>query len=273
MTGETYGTLAVDLREGVLEIRMNRPEVLNALNRTMKQELLRAFQQARRDAEVRVVLLAAEGRGFCSGEDLKSHAGEQNRPLGESLRTLYNPLVLAMRELPKPIVAAVQGVAAGAGMSLALAADMRLLGRSAKLISVFARIGLVPDSGLSYILPRLVGLGRAMEIAMLAEPIDADQALALGLANRVFADSDLEAGAREFCQRLSDGPAYGLGLTKLALQRGAELSLREVLDYEAGLQELAGRSAEYREGTAAFLEKRPANYRYRGQSAKETEIR
>lgn len=260
MTAE-FETLHVGLQDGILEIRMNRPEVLNALNRTMKQELLKAFSLARRDPEARVVLLSAEGRGFCSGEDLKSHEGEDDRSLGESLRNLYNPLILAMQGLPKPIVAAVQGVAAGAGMSLALAADMRLLGRSARFISVFARIGLVPDSGLSYFLPRLVGVGRAMEIAMLTEPIEAEDALSLGLGNHVYADADLEPQARAFCTRLADGPAYGLGLTKMALLRGAELGIREILDYEAGLQELAGRSAEHREGAQAFREKRPANYR------------
>lgn len=258
---EEFETLHVGIEDGILEIRMNRPQVLNALNRTMKLELQRAFSLARRDPGVRVVLLSAEGRGFCSGEDLKSHEGDQDRSLGDSLRSLYNPLILAMQGLQRPIVAAVQGVAAGAGMSLALAADMRLLGRSAKFISVFGRIGLVPDSGLSYFLPRIVGMGRAMEISMLTEPIEADDALSLGLGNRVYADADLAPEARAFCARLADGPAYGLGLTKMALLRGAELGLREVLDYEAGLQELAGRSAEYLEGQQAFRDKRPANYR------------
>lgn len=258
---EEFETLRVSLQDGILEITMNRPEVLNALNRTMKLELQRAFSLARRDSGARVVLLSAEGRGFCSGEDLKSHEGDLERSLGESLRSLYNPLILAMQGLQKPIVAAVQGVAAGAGMSLALAADMRLLGRSAKFISVFGRIGLVPDSGLSYFLPRIVGMGRAMEIAMLTEPIEADEALSLGLGNHVYADADLEPEARAFCARLADGPVYGLGLTKMALLRGAELGLGEVLDYEAGLQELAGRSAEHLEGQQAFREKRPANYR------------
>lgn len=262
MTEASYETLKVTLEDGILEVRMNRPDVRNALNSTMKQELLRAVQGARRDHEVRVVLLSAEGPGFCSGEDLK----DREAPPGVALRQYYNPLVLAMQGLPKPIVAAVQGAAAGAGMSLALAADMRLLGRSAKLISVFSRIGLVPDSGLSYFLPRIVGLGRAMEIAMLGEPIGPEKALELGLCNHVYADADLEAEARAFCRKLGDGPIHAFGLTKVGLQQGMELSLREVLEYEAGLQELAGRSEEYLEGTAAFRDKRPANYRGLGPS-------
>ena len=256
-----YETIQTAVEGGVMEIRLSRPETLNALNRRMKQEILAAFREAARLREARVVLLSAEGRGFCSGADLKSGEEDDARSFGESLRTLYNPMVQAIIALPKPVVAAVQGVAAGAGMSLALACDMRLCGESAQFICAFSRIGLVPDSGLSYFLPRLVGLGRAMELAMLAEPIPATDAVRLGLANRLFPDADLPTAARDFCRQLADGPAYALGLTKQALQRGSELTIGETLEYEAGLQELAGRSGEYREGVMAFREKRKANYR------------
>ena len=259
MTDHT--TLKTSLDGGVLEVRLSRPETLNALNRAMKQELIAAFKAAARAQEVRVVLLSAEGRGFCSGADLKSGEEDSEKSFGESVRTLYNPMVEAITQLRKPVVAAVQGVAAGAGMSLALACDIRLCGESAQFIAAFSRIGLVPDSGLSYFLPRLVGLGKAMELAMLAEPVDAQEALRLGLANGVYPDEELAAAAKDVCRRLAEGPLYALGLTKQALQRGQELRLGEALEYEAGLQELAGRSGEYREGVEAFRERRKANYR------------
>ncbi len=258
-----YEAIRTSLDEGVLEIRLSRPETLNALNRKMKQELISAFKEAGRSQDTRVVLLSAEGRGFCSGADLKSGEEDDQKSFGESLRTLYNPMVEAIVTLPKPVVAQVQGVAAGAGMSLALACDMRLCGEAAQFISAFSRIGLVPDSGLSYFLPRIVGLGRAMEMTMLAEPISAQDALRLGIANRVYPDAELGEAARQFCRRLADGPVYAHGLTKQALQRGQELRVLEALDYEAGLQELAGRSGEYREGVSAFREKRRADYRNR----------
>ncbi len=260
---EGYETLLVRTEDGVQEIRMNRPEVLNALNRTLKLELQAAMKAASRRSDVRVVLLSAEGRGFCSGQDLNDEETDGRRSIGESLRTLYNPLVEAMVGMSKPIVAEVQGVAAGAGMSLALAADMRLMGESARMVAAFSRIGLVPDSGLSYMLPRFVGLGRAMELAMLAEPIDAPAALAMGLCNHVFPDQGLHGAAWDFCRRLADGPGRALGLTKKALQRGVELPLREALQYEAALQEQAGHAGEYVEGVAAFKEKRKPVYRSR----------
>ena len=258
---DAYETLLLREHDGVQEIRMNRPEVLNALNRTLKLELQSAMKAAARRREVRVVLLSAEGRGFCAGQDLRDEETDGGRSIGESLRTLYNPLIEAMLGMPKPIVAAVQGVAAGAGMSLALACDMRLMGEGASFVAAFSRIGLVPDSGLSYMLPRLVGLGRAMEIAMLAQPIGAAEAVRLGLSNHVFLDGELHEAALDFCKRLADGPAQALALTKKALQRGLELPLRQALEYEAALQELAGHAGEYVEGVAAFKEKRKPVYR------------
>jgi 2-(1,2-epoxy-1,2-dihydrophenyl)acetyl-CoA isomerase len=258
---QDYETLKVHEEGGVLEIRLNRPQVLNALNRTLKLELQAAMKAAARQGEVRVVLLTGEGRGFCSGQDLGDEETDGRRSIGESLRTLYNPLIEAMLGMPKPIVAEIQGVAAGAGMSLALAADMRLMGEGASFVAAFSRIGLVPDSGLSYMLPRHVGLGRAMEIAMLAEPIPAREALALGLCNHVHPAGELHEAALAFCRRLADGPARALGLTKKALQRGVELPLREALQYEAALQELAGHAGEYVEGVAAFKAKRKPVYR------------
>ncbi|MDA8347130.1 MAG: enoyl-CoA hydratase-related protein [Thermaerobacter sp.] len=255
-----YETLKVSLEGGVMEIQLSRPETLNALNRKMKQELTFAFKDAARRKEARVVLLSAEGRGFCSGADLKSGEEDDQKSFSESLRTLYNPMVHAIVSLPKPVIAAVQGVAAGAGMSLAMACDMRLCGEAAQFIAAFSRIALVPDSGLSYFLPRLVGLGRAMEMTMLAEPVGAQEAVRIGLANRVYPDAELGEAARDFCRRLADGPCYALGLTKQALQRGQDMRLDDVLDYEASLQELAGRSGEYREGVNAFREKRKPDY-------------
>lgn len=259
-----YEAIEVTLQDGVMEVALNRPASLNALNRRMKLDLIAAFKEAARRPEVRVVLLTARGRGFCSGADLKSGEEDDDKSFGESLRTLYNPMVRGIVTLPKPVVAAVQGVAAGAGLSLALACDIRLCGASAQFISAFSRIGLVPDSGLTHFLPRLVGLGRAMEMAMLAEPVLAEQAVQIGLANRLYPDEELLEAARSLCQRLADGPAFALGLTKQALQQGQDLRIGDALEYEAGLQELAGRAWEYREGVAAFREKRKADYRNQG---------
>lgn len=254
-------TIALEQQDGVLTITLNRPEMLNAVNDQMLRELHDALRQAARDAAVRCVALTGAGRGFCSGQDLRDRAGATTFSFSESLRSRYNPVILQIRTMEKPVLAAVNGVAAGAGCSLALAADLRIASDRASFIEVFARVGLVPDSGSTYFLPRLVGLGKALELAYMAEPVDAQEALRLGLVNRVVPHDDLPAQTALLASRLASGPTRGYGLTKRAINHGLHASLEQALDYEAALQEIAGRTADHREGVAAFLEKRQPNFK------------
>ncbi len=244
-----------------MTITLNRPDVLNALNDAMLRELHEALRQGGRNAAVRCVVLTGAGRGFCSGQDLRDRAGAGTLPFGESLRSGYNPVILQIRTMEKPVIAAVNGVAAGAGCSLALAADLRIASDRASFIEVFARVGLVPDSGSTYLLPRLVGLGKAFELAYTADPVGAPEALRLGLVNRVVPHDDLIPQAAALARRLAGGPTRGYGLAKRALNFGLHATLEQSLAYEAYLQEIAGRTADFREGVGAFLEKRQANFK------------
>lgn len=253
-------TLVYDVQDGVLSLTLNRPELLNAVNDQMLRELHDALRQATHDAAVRCVLLTGAGRGFCSGQDLRERAGASAISFRDSLRDRYNPVITQLRTLEKPVIAAVNGVAAGAGCSLALAADMRIASQRASFIEVFARVGLIPDSGSTYFLPRLVGLGTAFELAYTAEPVDATEALRLGLVNRVVAHDELIPQARALAVRLAAGPTRGYGLTKRAINFGLHATLEQALAYEAQLQEIAGRTADHREGVQAFLEKRQAAF-------------
>lgn len=253
--------ILTEQRDGVLTITLNRPDVLNALNDQMLEELHEALRQAARDAAVRCVVLTGAGRGFCSGQDLRDRSGAQVISFGESLRRRYNPVILRIRSMEKPVMAAVNGVAAGAGCSLAFAADLRIASERASFIEVFARVGLVPDSGSTYLLPRLAGLGKAFELAYTADPVDAQEALRLGLVNRVVSHDDLIPQTAALARRLAGGPTRGHGLTKRAINFGLHATLEQSLDYEAYLQDVAGRTADHREGVAAFLEKRQANFK------------
>jgi 2-(1,2-epoxy-1,2-dihydrophenyl)acetyl-CoA isomerase len=252
-----YETLSYEVRDGrIAWIALNRPEVLNALSDQMKRELLDAFRRADKDPAVRAVVLTGNGRGFCSGQDL-ADASKSKVGLGDNLRTLYNPLILQMRELSKPIVGAVNGVAAGAGMSLALACDLRLCADNSIFVEAFVRIGLVPDVGSTWILPRLVGLAKAFELAALGDKVDAQEALRLGLVSRVVPAADLEAEALALASRLAEAPTKAIGLMKRAFERAFDHSLGDQLDYEAHLQEIAGRTQDFQEGVSAFIAKRP----------------
>ncbi len=253
-------TLLLAQEEGVMTITLNRPEVLNAVNDLMLRELHEALRLAARDAAIRCVVLTGAGRGFCSGQDLRDRSGAATFSFSESLRSRYNPVILQIRTMERPVIAAVNGVAAGAGCSLALAADLRIASDRASFIEVFARIGLVPDSGSTYFLPRLVGLGKALELAYTADPVDAQEALRLGLVNRMVPHDDLPAQTALLAKRLASGPTRGYGLTKRAINHALHVPLEQALDYEAVLQEIAGRTADHREGVAAFLEKRQANF-------------
>lgn len=259
-----YETIKVDLAGRVATITLNRPRVLNAFTPEMNGELRAALRELGQEPSCRAIVLTGAGRAFCAGQDLETRrrifeAGQVPH-LAESLRQNYNPLVVQMRALPQPILAAVNGVAAGAGMSLALACDLRMAAASARFIQSFVRVGLGQDSGSSFALPRLVGLGRAQELALLGEPLDAETALRVGLVNWVVPDEELGARAAEVAERLARGPRQAQALIKRGLYRCQALGLDAALEYEADLQELAGRGPEFREGVAAFREKRAPRF-------------
>ena len=251
--------LRVEDEAGVRTLTLDRPEALNALDRELKEVLLAAFRGAARDAHVRAVVLTGAGRAFCAGQDLHER-GEGAPSLGEELRVRYIPLVLAMRRLEKPIVAAVNGVAAGAGFSLALACDLRVVAEGATFVAAFGRIGLVPDSGMSWFLPRLVGPARAAEIVMLPDGIDAARAGRIGLADRVVPAGTAVAEAQAIALRLAEGAPRAQALTHRALAFGQEHDLEAALEFEAQLQDAAGRTADHAEGLRAFAEKRPPRF-------------
>ncbi len=249
--------------DGVLTLTLNRPDVLNAVNDQLTLELGEALKYAERERTVRCLVLTGAGRGFCSGQDLRDRAGvgvESPVSYGDSLRRRYNPIIQRLAGIEKPVIAAVNGVAAGAGCNLTLAADLRVASDRASFIEVFARVGLIPDSGGTYFLPRLVGLAKAFELAYLADPVDAAEALRIGLVNRVVPHEELMPAALDWARRLAAGPTKGHGLTKRGLRRAASSTLEEALAYEAYLQEIAGGTADHREGVAAFLEKRKPNF-------------
>src|SRR3954470_21059805 len=251
------------LDAGVLTLTLNRPEKLNALNAEMLEQLARALERAKHESEIGAVLLTGAGRGFCTGQDLAERDVRPGAPpidLSISLGNHYNPLVRRMRELPKPIVCAVNGVAAGAGANLALACDLVIAARSASFVQAFSKLGLVPDAGGSYILPRLVGTARAMGLALLAEKLSAEQAAEWGLIWRVVDDAMLGDEARGIAQHLAQGPTKGYGLLKRAMYASAANSLDAQLALERDLQREAGLTDDYREGVTAFKEKRTPRF-------------
>ncbi len=243
----------------VLTLTLDRPEALNALDPALKAGLLAALKAAARDRSVRAIVLTGAGRAFCAGQDLRE-TGITGSRIGREVRDRYNPLILALARLEKPVVAAVNGVAAGAGMSLALACDIRLAADTATFTCAFGRVGLVPDSGLSWFLPRIVGLGRALELALTTDPVDAATAERIGLVNRVVPAADLAAEAAALAGRLAGGAPLAMGLTKRALLAATSLDLESALEAEAQLQTAAGRSPDHAEGIAAFTEKRPPRF-------------
>ena len=256
-------TLLVALNGPVLTVILNRPDKLNSFNEAMHAALQGALDRMEGEPAIRAVLLTGAGKGFCAGQDLgdRNMAADQDIDLGSTIERLYNPLVHRLRALEKPVICAVNGVAAGAGANLALACDIVLAARSARFIQAFCRIGLVPDSGGTYFLPRLIGEARARALALTGEVVSAEQALAWGLIWQVVEDDRLQAEAGAMAQRLAAGPTRGLGLIKRALNASFANDLDRQLDLERDLQREAGRTADYREGVAAFLAKRPAVFR------------
>jgi len=252
-------SVLISVDAGLQTITLNRPDKLNAFNPEMHKALRAALEQALDERSIGAVLLTGAGRGFCSGQDLSERRvdpGAAPIDLSVSLGSYYNPLVRRLRELPKPIVCAVNGVAAGAGANIALACDIVVAARSARFVQSFARLGLVPDSGGTYFLPRLAGSARAMGLALLAEPLSAEDAERWGLIWKVVDDQQLMPEASALARKLAAGPTKGYGLIKRALYASEHNSLDAQLDLERDLQREAGFSEDYRKGVAAFLEKR-----------------
>jgi 2-(1,2-epoxy-1,2-dihydrophenyl)acetyl-CoA isomerase len=258
MPEQPYEAIRYELGDGVATITLARPESLNALNATMRAELLTALKVAARDDAVRAVLITGEGRGFCSGADLRGGSGE--RDFRRVLTDEYNPLITALRELPKPVIAAVNGVAAGAGMSLALACDLVYAADDARFILAFGRIGLVPDSGLTRTLVRGLGRHRAAALVFSGEPLGAAEAQAAGLVNGVVPAAQLAATAHAAAAALAAAPTKAIALAKRAINHAEDALLAESLAMEAALQEVAGRSEDHAEGIAAFGEKREPRF-------------
>jgi 2-(1,2-epoxy-1,2-dihydrophenyl)acetyl-CoA isomerase len=265
-----FTTIRVETADGVTTITLDRPDKLNSFNEAMHAELRDALSAIESNADIRAVLLTGAGRGFCAGQDLADVLPDEDKPgnsdggeLGDILERNYNPLVRRLRALDRPIVAAVNGVAAGAGANIALACDIVLAARSAKFIQAFCKIGLVPDSAGTYTLPRLVGPARAAGLAMLGEAIDAETAAQWGLIWKSVDDDALMTEASGLARHLAAQPTRALGLIKRALNESATNDLDAQLDLEYELQRVAANTDDYAEGVAAFLAKRPPVFRGR----------
>ena len=252
----TMTSLKADLLDGILTLTIDRPPA-NAFSLALISELQSAFRQAARDAQTRVIVLTGAGTVFGAGQDIaEMKAGGEDISYRQHLLETYNPLILQIRHIEKPVIGAINGTCAGASLGIALACDLRLAADSAKFVVGFTGIGLAPDSGVSLLLPALVGLGRAAEFTFSNQPIPAGKALEWGLVNRVIPFDNLMAETRQTAARLAAGPVGAFGLSKRLFNRAMLPNLEEMLDTEAHIQEVAGKGAEHREGVAAFLEKR-----------------
>ena len=259
-----YETVSLHKNDGAAVIALNRPKVLNAFDGQMHEELFDALNDAANDESVRCVVLRGEGRGFSAGADLAEVIKGDDSPdgpdLGEYLRKTYSRLVMRMIEMEKPIIAALHGPVYGAGLGIALACDLRVAAESAKFSVAFVKIGLMPDAGVSFFLPRLIGLGRAMEMSMLGDGVDAAEALRYGLVNRVVPDAELEGATAALSSRLAAMPTMALGRMKGALYASFESDLETALEREAVGQTFCGYTKDHKEGVSAFFEKREATF-------------
>ncbi len=252
--------------EGVATLTLNRPQVMNAINEALSTELYQSLTEAAANGEVRAVVITGAGRGFCAGQDLGDVMGNDEStatsitPLGDLVRDRYNALIGRLRAMPVPVLAAINGSCAGAGLGLALACDLRFAADDAKFTTAFSRIGLVPDSGTSYFLPRAIGMAKAVEWAWSGEVIDGPTALAWGLVNRLYSKEQVLAKTQDYARDLAKGPTLAYRWTKEALYGNTDATLTEAMEREAQLQEKAGNSEDFHEGVRAFLEKRPPQF-------------
>lgn len=255
-----FETIELELRDGIASLKLNRPERLNSFTARMHQEVATAVGHIEADDDVRVLVLTGAGRGFCAGQDLSDRAvvpGDKPVDLGDSIERFYAPLIRQLSSLPKPVIAAVNGVAAGAGANIALACDIVIAARSAKFIQSFAHIGLIPDSGGTWVLPRLVGQARALGLALTGEALPAETAAAWGLIWKCVDDYALAAEVAVLAQRFAKGPTRGLAKTKALIRAASLKPLDEQLTHERDAMRELGFSADYQEGVSAFLAKRP----------------
>ena len=255
-----YQTILYQESENIATITLDRPEVLNAINETMGRELLEALNAANRNDQVRCVIITGNGRAFSAGEDIQDLRGQyergENPRLGQRLLYKYNPIIRRIRQTPKPIIAAMNGVAAGAGAGIAYSCDIRIASEQAKFIQAFIRIGLAPDSGTSYFLPRLIGYAKALELSLTGEELTSKDAERLGLIAKTVPADQLMPTARDLAAKLAHGPTKALGLTKRALNKSIAADLETTLQYESYLQEIAGMTSDHIEAVKAFFEKR-----------------
>lgn len=258
-----FETITYSVEKGLATLTLNRPDKLNSFNATMHKEIREALKNLKKDSSIRCLLLTANGRGFCAGQDLSDRNVDPTAEmpdLGESLEKRYNPMLRTLRSLEMPVICAVNGVAAGAGANIALSCDIVIAARSASFIQAFCKIGLIPDSGGTWTLPRLVGRARAMGLAMLGDKISAEQAEQWGMIFRCVDDEQLTEESLKIAQTLAKGPTRGLSLIKRAINASDGNTFDQQLDTERDLQRLAGRSDDYREGVSAFMSKRPPEF-------------
>jgi len=258
-----FESLLFHVANGVATITLNRPEVYNAFNDPLSYELQDALKQAEKDPQIRAVVLTGAGKAFSSGQDLKASMEAGTRSFSESLHKRYNPIIRGIRNMPKPVICRLNGVAAGAGCSLALACDVIIAGETATLIEIFVNIALVLDSGSSYFLPRTIGYHRAFELATKATKLSAQEAMQLGLVNKVVKPEELDAAVQAEAEFYANAPTKAIALMKKMLTKGMTENLDAVLDYEAYCQEIAGRSEDNKEGVLAFMEKRKPAFKGR----------
>jgi 2-(1,2-epoxy-1,2-dihydrophenyl)acetyl-CoA isomerase len=256
-----YEFLKYNNEGGIATITLNRPDVYNAFNDGLSFELQAALKQATKDDAVRVVVLTGEGKAFSSGQDLKASSTQEKRSFIDSLHKRYNPIIRAMRNMPKPIIARLNGVAAGAGCSLALACDIIVAAEEAMMVEVFVNIGLVLDSGSSYFLPRIIGSAKAFEMSTMGTKIKGKEAFEMGLVNKVVPLENLDEAVKGYTDFYASAPTKAIGMMKKMLNKSGNSSLDDMLDYEAYCQEIAGNTEDYKEGVNAFLEKRKAAFK------------
>ena len=260
----TYQNILFEINDGIARLTLNRPDKLNSFTVAMHLEVREALKQVQNDSSVRVLVLTGAGRGFCAGQDLADRAvapGSAAVDLGESVEKYYAPLVLALRNLPVPVICAVNGVAAGAGANLALAADIVIAAKSAAFVEAFCRLGLIPDTGGTYFLPRLVGTARAMGLAMLGEKLSAERAESWGLIWKCVDDENFQVEVTKLAQHFATAPTKGLALTKRALYASPANTLEQQLNLERDYMRELGQSEDYREGVQAFIEKRTPQFK------------
>lgn len=256
----SYETVTYEVANGVVTITLNRPEALNAVTSELARDWRAALEDAAGDEQVRCIVITGAGRGFCAGADLRTI---ESKPVGDLLRQDFHPILRLITETPKPVLAAINGAAVGAGANFALACDMRHMADNASFGEVFVRIGVIPDSGGHYFLPRIVGVAKAFELMATGEIIKADEAHRIGLVNRVFSAEELMPRTREFAEKLAQAPTLVLGMIKQGLRQTFAQDLDGVLEFEASGQERASQSEDFHEGIQSFLEKRPPRFKGR----------